>query len=414
MSDHFDEPFTDSEDGAKAADEKKNSGESKLAAFWNSISNLGITEPAIRIGTHILTIGVIVAFVLILSSFYLKNVQESNQTEMLETALAIAAPTVDAASGVSPEEAALGASFPAFTKPDTMIFSGIPRFAEPETVIPSRPRVEVTTYEVQQGDSVFSIADQFGLKPETILWGNYSVLQDNPRFLAVGQVLNILPVDGTYHQYSQGESLTAIAQFFKVDPTNIVEWPGNHLDPYDTNVDSPPIADGTWLIIPGGKRDIQDWGPPAITRANPAVARYYGEGSCGEIYEGAIGNGTFIWPTTETWLSGYDYDANIHPAIDIAGSVGNAVYATDSGVIVYAGWSNYGYGNLIVIDHGTGWQSAYAHLSSVGVYCGQSVAQGDVIGAVGSTGNSSGAHLHFELLSSIYGKVNPFDFLIHP
>jgi murein DD-endopeptidase MepM/ murein hydrolase activator NlpD len=82
--------------------------------------------------------------------------------------------------------------------------------------------------------------------------------------------------------------------------------------------------------------------------------------------------------------------------------------------VVYAGWSNYGYGYLIVIDHGTGWQSAYAHLSGVGVYCGQSVAQGDVIGALGSTGNSSGPHLHFELLSSIYGKVNPWDFLIRP
>jgi murein DD-endopeptidase MepM/ murein hydrolase activator NlpD len=67
---------------------------------------------------------------------------------------------------------------------------------------------------------------------------------------------------------------------------------------------------------------------------------------------------------------------------------------------------------LIVLDHGTGWQSAYAHLSAVGVGCGQSIAQGTVIGAVGNTGNSTGAHLHFELRSEIFGKVNPWDYLI--
>ena len=72
----------------------------------------------------------------------------------------------------------------------------------------------------------------------------------------------------------------------------------------------------------------------------------------------------------------------------------------------------YGYGYLIVLDHGTGWQSAYAHLSGVGVYCGQSVSQGSVIGALGTTGNSTGPHLHIELTSSVYGKVNPINFLI--
>ena len=82
----------------------------------------------------------------------------------------------------------------------------------------------------------------------------------------------------------------------------------------------------------------------------------------------------------------------------------------DNGVIVYAGWSDYGYGYLIVVDHGTGWQSAYAHLSAVGVSCGQSVFQGTVIGGLGSTGNSSGPHLHFELVFN-GAKVNPLNYL---
>ena len=390
------------------------SGQKRLANTWDRLSRIGIAEPLLRFGPHIVTLVIVTVVVILLSNFYLKNVRDSQQVDLQATAQAIAAPTLNAAAGLSEAEAELGASIPSFTQSDDTFFTGIPRMAEPKTVIPSRPRVKVTTYEVQVGDNVFSIAEQYGLRPETVLWGNYAVLQDNPRQLAVGQQLNILPTDGTYHRYTDGESLDTIAKFFGVDAQDIIEWPGNGLDPYETDIKNPRINDGTWLIIPGGERELQDWGPPAITRDNPASAAYYGEGHCGDIYQGAIGSGIFIWPTNSSWLSGYDYNSAIHPAIDIGGEVGDAIYATDSGVVVYSGWSNYGYGYLIVVDHGNGWQSAYAHLSGVGVYCGQSISQGDVIGALGSTGNSSGPHLHFELTSSIYGKVNPWDFLLPP
>ncbi len=364
--------------------------EGGLARIWAQISNLGIAEPVLRVGTHILTVAVVVLLVLFMSNYYLKNVQASNQADLQATAQAIAAPTLNAVAGTDTEQVSLGGIMPAFTQPDSGFFFGIPRLADPETVIPNRARVNVTAYIVELGDSVFSIAEKYGLQPETILWGNYATLQDNPRFLAVGQSLNILPLDGTYHRYSIGENLTDIADFYRADTDKIVEWPGNKLDPYEINIDSPNISDGTWLIIPGGQRALQDWGPPAITRENAASAAYYGAGHCGQIYEGPIGNGIFIWPTSATFLSGYDYDPDVHPALDIAGSEGNAIYATDSGVVVYSGWSDYGYGYLIVIDHGNGWQSAYAHLSGVGVYCGQAVAQGTTIGALGNTGNSSG------------------------
>jgi murein DD-endopeptidase MepM/ murein hydrolase activator NlpD len=271
--------------------------------------------------------------------------------------------------------------------------------------------VDVTTYIVQPGDNLFAIADLYNLKPETILWGNYDVLRDNPQFLKPDQELVILPVDGTYYQWVQGDSLEAVAEFFNVDVTAILEYPGNRFDALEGDAGDLGLASGDWVIVPGGTRELKDWGPPPITRDNPASAAYYGSGSCGAIYEGAIGIGTFIWPTVSRTISGYDYNPGIHPAIDIAGPEGNSVYATDSGVVVYAGWSEYGYGNLIVLDHGNGWQSAYAHLSVVGVFCGQSVAQGTTIGAVGNTGNSTGPHLHFELRSEIYGKVNPWDFL---
>ena len=287
---------------------------------------------------------------------------------------------------------------------------GISRLISLDTLIPTRPRVEVITYTVQTGESLFSIADQFGLKPETVLWGNFETLQDNPHLLKPGQVLNILPRNGTYYQWNENDNLDHVAAFFDVDPDIIIEYPGNNIDLTALQEGQPAIEPGSWLIIPDGKRALKDWGPPAISRTNPASARYYGAGHCGSVYEGAIGNGTFIWPTTDRTISGYTFNGSVHPAVDIGGSIGNAIFATDGGVVVYSGWSDYGYGYLIVIDHGNGWQSAYAHLSSVGVSCGQSVFQGNVIGGLGSTGNSSGPHLHFELVIN-GGKVNPLDFI---
>lgn len=288
--------------------------------------------------------------------------------------------------------------------------SGVLRRTNLETIIPTRPRVDVITYTVKSGDTLFDIADNFGLKPETLLWGNFEVLNDNPHLLAPDQNLNILPVDGTYYQWKQGDTLGGIADFFGVDPKNIVDYPGNHFDLTEMDLGGENIEPDTWLIIPGGKRAIKDWGPPAISRSNPASASYYGAGHCGNVYDGAIGSGTFVWPTTDRNISGYHYNPGVHPAIDIGGAEGNAIYATDSGVIVFAGWSDYGYGYMIVIDHGNGWQSAYAHLSAVAVTCGQSVYQGGYIGGMGSTGNSSGPHLHFEL--AINGaKINPLDYL---
>ena len=299
---------------------------------------------------------------------------------------------------------------PSFVEALSTLNRGIHRAAVIHTSIPTRARVEVLTYTVDYGDSLFAIADNFGLKPETILWGNFETLKDNPHTLQPDQQLNILPVNGTYHEWREGESLNRVAEYYGVDPLDIVQYPGNHLDIYDFDLDNPSFEIGQMLIVPGGERELVDYGPPAITRDNPAIASTYGPGHCGTIYTGAVGVGIFLWPTTERWLSGYPYNPPIHPAIDIAGSIGNQVWASDSGVVVYAGWSNYGYGNLVVIDHGNGWQTLYAHLNNIFVGCGQSVFPGDVVGALGTTGNSSGPHLHFEMIY-LGVKVNPWDFL---
>jgi murein DD-endopeptidase MepM/ murein hydrolase activator NlpD len=284
---------------------------------------------------------------------------------------------------------------------------GIQRRTDSRTIIPERPIQEVITYTVKRDDTLFGIADSFHVKPETILWGNFDTLQDNPHLLKPDQVLNILPVDGTYYKWKENDNLGAVAAFFGVQPQAILEYPGNDADLTAVNGPNAGLEPGKWIIVPGGKRAIKDWGPPAITRKNAAAASYYGDGSCGAIYDGAIGTGTFIWPTVVRSISGYEY-SSIHPAIDIAGATGNAVFASDNGVVVFAGWSNFGYGYLIVIDHGNGYQTAYAHLSAINVGCGQSVFQGSTIGAVGNTGNSAGSHLHFEL--SYNGvKLNPVE-----
>ncbi len=354
---------------------------------------------------HRLSIGLLV--IALLAAAFIA----ARQAVLSRSSVLAAAANLNSAS--TPQSADLQAMvvLPEFPTPGSNFENGIPRRALLDTTIPDRPSVDVSTYVVQPGDNLFKIADKYGLRPETVLWGNYEVLRDNPQFLRPEQELTILPTDGVYYQWAAGDNLNSIASFFRVDLDVIFNYPGNRVFSDLTEIASTEISAGTWLIIPGGKRELKDWGPPAITRNNPAAAAYYGAGYCGEVYEGAIGTGGFIWPTVATYLSGYDYSPTLHPGIDIAGAEGNAVFATDSGVVVYSGWSQYGYGYLIVLDHGNGWQSAYAHLSAVSVGCGQSVAQGSVIGAVGNTGNSTGAHLHFEMRSEIYGKVNPWDFV---
>jgi murein DD-endopeptidase MepM/ murein hydrolase activator NlpD len=270
----------------------------------------------------------------------------------------------------------------------------------------------VIQYTVKTGDTLFDIAEKFGLKPETVLWANQYVLADNPHSLRPGQVLNILPVDGTYHRWSAGDGLNGVARFFGVTPEAIINFPGNRLDPATIgDWSNPNIEPGTWLVIPGGRREFVSWSAPVIPLDNPGVAKVLGPGACESVTAGMVGAGVFVWPADNHFISGFDYspDAN-HPGIDIDGDEGAAVYAADSGVVVYAGWNNWGYGNVVVINHGNGWQTLYAHLSAYYVSCGQGVLQGNTIGAIGSTGNATGSHLHFEMMYNGV-KVNPHDYM---
>jgi murein DD-endopeptidase MepM/ murein hydrolase activator NlpD len=375
------------------------SGPRRRLQVWVEIIRLNFYKPLLRFGGHLAVLAVLVL-----------GVWAAN--------LGLDALPVDAAPGAPQAEDPVSA-LPAESSVDVsslLKFSGgatsngtITRAADVHTVFPSRPRLEVIKYVVQQGDTLFGIAEKYGLEPETVLWGNYDVLQDDPHRLKPGQELNIPPVDGAIHTWHEGEGLNGVAKFFGVTARDIIEWPGNNLPP-DLDPKNPNIEPGTHLMVPDGKREIVTWSAPRITRANPAVASILGPGACGSVYDGPIGTGVFIWPTALHYISGYNY-SSIHPAIDLAGRTGHAIFASDSGVVVYSGWNDWGYGYVVVLDHGNGWQTLYAHLSDINVGCGQAVFQGQVIAAMGSTGNSSGAHLHFEIMHDDYGKVNPLNFL---
>lgn len=262
------------------------------------------------------------------------------------------------------------------------------RYASPLTIIPDRPREAIVTYTVRPGDTLFGIALLYSLAPETVLWAN-SELKDNPDMLNVGMVLNIPPVDGVVHVVQAGDTLDSIAAKYKVSVEAIVNASWNSL-----RNDQQPVV-GQHLIVPGGKREMVVWQLPKPTAAVSAAFISAHAGFCQGVTPTVLGVGSFIWPNNDHRVTGNPY-AGWHRGIDLAGRTGDPVYAADSGTVVYAGWNSWGYGNLIVLDHGNGWQTWYAHLSRLYVGCGQQVLQGATIGAIGSTGRSSGPHLHFE------------------
>lgn len=366
----------------------------------DTLVGIGLGESLLRAGTTVLSVSLLVVVVWLVRLFYAQGTTSVQASESpLQTV-----PTLPVEGGAAVQPVSLEA------------FWGIPRLAQVHTTIPSRPRQEIEKYTVVEGDTIFGIAEKFGLKPETILWANYYVLLDDPHALKPGQILNILPVDGTYHEWQAGEGLNGISKYYGVKPEDIINYPANNLDAATIgDFANPNIKPGTWLIVPGGRREFISWSAPlGVTRENPASARVLGPGACDPVSGGAVGYGAFIWPANKHYLSGFDYTPNTnHFGIDIAGNEGEAVYATDAGVVVYAGWNNYGYGNMIMVDHGNNFQSLYAHLSAINVVCGQSVGQGDVIGAIGTTGHSSGPHLHFEI-RSLSSHVNPHDVLPPP
>ena len=266
---------------------------------------------------------------------------------------------------------------------------GGPRY-DPFTIIPNRVRTQMTTYLAKRGDSVNAIAARYGLQPESIAWCNNHELA---QIVRPGDIVNIPPEDGACHTVlrAQGKDVSEIAAQYGVDdPYIVIEAPANNLPGVSPET---LLPSNTHLFIPGGEGPYITWNAPVEQDSYGNVIAF----DPGSRYSCGARSGGGAWWTNPlpngTWVRGF-YAG--HSGIDIAANTGTPIYAANAGPILYAGWNNWGYGNTVVIAHGP-FSTLYGHMSSIAVRCGQSVNPGQVIGYVGSTGNSSGPHLHFEL-----------------
>lgn len=234
---------------------------------------------------------------------------------------------------------------------------------------------QISLYVVRKGDNLSQIAQMFGVSVNTIRWNN----DVKGNVISEGQILVILPVSGVKHTIKKGDTLASIAKLYKADASEIAS--------YNNIASGDALVPGDIVIVPDGEIKVEVSNPTSIARGTnaPSYSGYY----IRPVSGGRKSQG----------LHGYN-------GVDIAAPIGTPIIASASGDVIVSkssGW-NGGYGNYIVIAHNNGTQTLYAHNSENLVFQGDHVVQGQVIGFVGSTGKSTGAHVHFE----IRGAKNPF------
>ena len=297
-----------------------------------------------------------------------------------------AAPAASTSAQPTPTVMAAGGGGLRYPEVDT-----IARLPVPHTTLPDRVRTGVVTYTIQSGDTIFGIALKFGISPETIVWSNQEALWDAPWLIKPGLELYIIPVDGVLYTVRAQETVAGIAIDYGIETAAIYnEW--NDL------AQGVALREGQLLVLAGARGEEVDWEPPPLYPSSGAVGSSYGICS-GVTVAGPGANGWFVLPTGGSRVSGwYFHDPRnpTHIGLDYGCRLGDPIYAADSGVVTIAGW-NGGYGILVELTHGNGFVTRYAHLSELLVGCGTPIYQGQVVGYCGSTGYSTGAHLHFEV-----------------
>lgn len=234
-----------------------------------------------------------------------------------------------------------------------------------------KPPPGFATHTLKEGESLSTLASRYGLTLEALIGANPD-LSSLDR-LPAGIELLVPPSAGLVVTLAEGERLTEILEAYGVSPLSVVKA-NNLTSPSD-------LAPGTLLFLPGVK--------PEAALARLAQVREE--------------ENTYLWPLHGRITSYFGRrnlglgTASFHRAIDIAAPFGTPITAARRGVVVYAGWSDQGYGNLVKLSHAGGAETWYAHFSKIGVAVGQAVKQGDMLGLVGSTGLSTGPHLHFEV-----------------
>jgi len=258
----------------------------------------------------------------------------------------------------------------------------------PVTIISDKPRDKTAEYAVKPGDTISSIAKDWGVTPETIQWENDLTASGK---IKDGTVLRILPVSGVAVKVKSGDTIFSLAKTYQAESQAIIDFPFNDIG------DDFALTAGSNLIIPDGA-------PPA--KAKPAPTQYLASKDQ-NLNVSSLGSARFAWPASGGLTQYFSW---YHPGIDIANLAGGAIHASDSGTVVHASWDGSGYGNMILIDHGNGYETRYGHLSAIYVSVGQKVGKGETLGKMGSTGRSTGTHLHFEIYKG-GSRLNPYSLL---
>lgn len=251
----------------------------------------------------------------------------------------------------------------------------------------------ILQYTVQGGDTLSTIASQFNISVATIQWTN-NLSEES--VIRPGDALYILPTSGVSYTVESGDTVSSIAQKFEANTDEIIE--------YNDLITGENLLAGKEIIIPGGKKELPQAPQPATQLGS--IRNLFTTGGGTPPPNAAVTGTKLQWPTTTRRIS--QYFRYGHAGVDIDGEFADPIYAAEGGKVVTAGWYG-GYGLHVVIDHGNGLQTLYAHLQKVFVSEGQSVGRGQSLGEEGSTGRSSGSHLHFEVRQN--GRAqNPFSY----
>ena len=241
-------------------------------------------------------------------------------------------------------------------------------------------------YKVQNGDTVSGIAARFGIRTDYVIWNNADI--SNANALKPGQTLQVPSVEGIVHSVRLGDTVSDIAQRYDAKAADVIQFRPNGL-----SGDPNKLREGSQILVPGGRKvNIAPAIVPRPSVAAPAVAA-----------------GTWGWPARGPLTSGFEPS---HPlGIDIGLPVGTPVTSAAAGTVTFVGGNpccSYGY--HVIIAHDSGYETMYAHLSGFLVAKGEKVAAGQRVALSGSTGLSTGPHLHFELHRN--GAVqNPMQYL---
>ncbi|MBI4457851.1 M23 family metallopeptidase [Candidatus Uhrbacteria bacterium] len=257
--------------------------------------------------------------------------------------------------------------------------------------VEARPtRTQITEYVVQPGDVIGSIAERFGLRVATVLQTNGLGARS---LIRPGDKLTILPVDGVRHKVKKGDTVAALAKLYKAEAGKILEM--------NSLVDSSPLAVGVEIIVPDGRLP-----PPPPPKPTPRLAT-----DLRNIFVPPTAvAGKMLWPTAVRRIT--QYYGRRHTGVDIAGPVGTPLYAADDGIVEFSGWNRGGYGNMTIVNHQNGLYTRYAHATKNLTKVGAVVKKGDIIALMGSTGRSTGPHIHFEVMvSSVSRRTNPLEYI---